>query len=145
MNRWEREDFLPGLVKKPMSEKQYKKIARDYDYKRHDKTRLIMNDIHSTVKTITKANELVRDASVTLKVQCPIRHEVTKKWSRGDYLLELRSGPMSDERFTHIMEKIGSDDTRKYIAEWDKQREVANSIWSKVDCAQMRKEENKAT
>ena len=138
MNRWERE-FVAKLEKNPMTEKAFEKISRKYDHKHHDKTRITMNDIHQTVKTITAVSEMVKDSAVTLQVQCPARHKITEKWSRAEYFAELKSGPMSDKRFEYIMEHIGTDNTRKYYKEWNKQREVANAIWSNVNCEEMRK------
>ena len=139
MNKWERE-FVGKLEKKPMTEKEYAKISRAYDYKHHDKTRITMNEIHNTVKTISKIDSLVKDTDVSLRVQCPIKQEISEKWSRPDFFNELKSSPMSDERFAFIMENIGTDNTRKYYKEWNKQREVANGIWSKVDCKKMKEE-----
>jgi len=138
MNKWERE-FVDKLEKKPMTEKAFGKIARPYDHKHHDKTRIAMNDIHDTVKTITTVSNLVKDTSVSLNVQCPTKREISEKWSRPEFFEELKSGPMSDKRFAFIMKNIGTENTRKYIKEWDKQREVANAIWSRVDCSEMRK------
>jgi hypothetical protein len=138
MNKWERE-FVGKLEKKPMTEKAFGKISRTYDHKHHDKTRIAMNDIHDTVKTITTVSDMVKGSAVTLQVQCPIKHEISKKWSRAEYFEELKTGPMSDARFEFIMKNIGSDNTRKYYKEWNKQREVANAIWSKVNCSEMRK------
>lgn len=141
MNKWERETFLPKLVKRPMTEKQYDKIARHYDKKHYDKTRIIMNDIHKTAKTINKISSLVEDVDVSMSIQCPSRHLLKDRWSRDKFLRELQSGPMSDKRFKYIMENIGTDTTRKYIKEWDKQREVANTIWSTVNCGNIKKAE----
>lgn len=141
MNRWEREIFLPKLTKRPMTEKQYAKISRHYDAKHHNKTRLIMNDIHKTAKTINKIGTMIQDVDISLRIQCPSKHLLKDRWSRDKFLRELQSGPMTDERFEFIMEKIGTDTTRKYIKEWDKQREVANSIWKTVNCGNIKKKE----
>ena len=141
MNKWERETFLPKLAKRPMTELQYDKIARHYDKKHYNKTRLIMNDIHKTAKTINKISNMVADVDVALSIQCPSKHLLKDRWSRDKFLRELQSGPMSDKRFAFIMEKIGTDTTRKYIKEWDKQREVANSIWGTVNCGNIKKTE----
>ena len=140
MNKWERETFLPKLTKRPMTEKQYAKISRHYDEKHHNKTRLIMNDIHKTAKTINKIGTMIQDVDISLSIQCPSKHLLKDRWSRDKFLRELQSGPMTDKRFGFIMEKIGTDTTRKYIKEWDKQREVANSIWGTVNCGDMKNE-----
>lgn len=140
MNKWERETFLPKLMKRPMTEKQYGKIARHYDYKHHNKTRLIMNDIHKTVKTINKVTDMVQEVDIDMTVKCPSKNLLKDRWSRDKYLKELKSGPMSDKRFDYIMKNIGSDTTRKYVKEWDKQREVANTIWDGVKkCGSIKK------
>ena len=141
MNKWERETFLPKLTKRPMTEKQYAKISRHYDEKHHNKTRLIMNDIHKTAKTINKIGTMIQDVDISLSIQCPSKHLLKDRWSRDKFLRELQSGPMTDTRFGFIMENIGTDTTRKYIKEWDKQREVANSIWKTVNCGNIKKTE----
>lgn len=141
MNKWERETFLPKLAKRPMTERQYEKIARHYDYKHHNKTRLIMNDIHKTTKTVNKIGNMMENVDVLMSIQFPTRHLLKDRWSRDKFLKELKSGPMSDERFDFVMEKIGTDTTRKYRGEWDKQREVANSIWDSVNCENIKKKE----
>ena len=138
MNKWER-DFVDELEKKPMTEKAYRKIAREYDHKHHNKTRIAMNDIHNTVKTIATVRNLVKDSTISLQVHGPVKHKISKKWSRPEYFEELKTGPMSDARFKFIMQNIGTDNTRKYYKEWNKQREVANAIWSRVNCSEMRK------
>jgi len=141
MNKWERETFLPKLADRPMTEKAYAKIARHYDFKHHNKTRLIMNEIHKTAKTINKISNLVQDVDVSMSIQCPSRHLLKERWSRDKFLRELQSGPMGDTRFDFIMDNIGTDTTRKYRQEWDKQREVANTIWGTVNCGNIKKKE----
>ena len=139
MNKWEREQFLPKLAKKPMTEKEYAKIAREYDYKKHDKTRVIFNDIHETVNTVNKISELVEGTEVSLKVQCPSKNKMTnKKWSRGEFLAELKSGPMTDARFEEIMNSNASKHARKFYNEYNTQRAVANSIWEQADCGKLK-------
>jgi len=139
MNKWEREVFLPKLAKRPMTEKQYDKIARDYDKKHYDKTRLVMNSIHERTKKLNRAISLIEDVDVLMTLSCPTKHLLKDRWARDKFLRELQSGPMTDKRFTFIMEKVGTDTTRKYIKEWDKQREVANEIWSTVKCGKIKK------
>jgi hypothetical protein len=135
MNKWEREEFLPKLAKKPMSENEYLKIAREYDYKHHDKTRETMNSIHDAVKTINKISKLVKNSEVQLQIQCPTKYKLSGKWLRAEFFKELKTGPMTQERFDYIMKNSGTDNTRKYYKEWDTQRSVANAIWNKAACA----------
>ena len=145
MNKWEREQFLPKLAKKPMTEKEYSKIAREYDYKKHDKTRVIFNDIHETVSTVIKISELVAGTEVSLNVQCPTQNKMTdKKWSRRAFLAELKSGPMTDERYEEIMSSNASKHARKFYAEYNTQRMIANSIWEQADCSRLKKVASKA-
>jgi len=145
MNKWEREQFLPKLAKNPMTEKEYAKIARDYDFKKHDKTRLIFNDIHETVETVNKISELVAGTEVSLNVTCPTQNKMgDKKWSRGEFLAELKSGPMTDERYEEIMTSSASKHARKFYDEYNVQRKVANSIWEQADCSRLKKVAKKA-
>jgi hypothetical protein len=65
---------------------------------------------------------------------------MSTKWSRGDFLTELKSGPMSSTRFDKIMSTTKSDYARKFRDEWNIQREVANSIWDKVDCGKYKED-----
>jgi len=82
-------------------------------------------------------DKLVKDTAVNVKVDCPVDNKLTKKWTRKGFLNELKSGPMSDERFDYIMNKIASANTRKFRKEWDIQRQISNKIWSKVDCGKL--------
>lgn len=134
MNKWEREVFLPKLEARPMSEKEYAKIARKYDYKHHDKTRVTFNNIHDAVKTINKVHNLVNNSTVNLQVKCPTPYKLKGKWLRAEFFKELQTGPMSQERFNYIMKNIGTDNTRKYTKEWDTMRDIANTIWSRAAC-----------
>ena len=135
MNKWERETFLPKLKAKPMTEKEYSKIARKYDYKKHDKTRLVFNEIDSTVQTVNKVQEIAKNAPLEIKLQCPTVEKMSStKWSRNSFLAELKSGPMSDARFDEIMNSKGASHARKFINEYNTQRKVANTIWEKADC-----------
>jgi len=145
MNKWEREQFLPKLEKKPMTEKEYAKIAREYDYAHHNKTRETMNSIHEAVKTINKISTLVKGSEVKLNIQCPTKYTLKGKWLRSEFFKELKSGPMSDERFEYIMETSGTDNTRKYYKEWNTQRKVANAIWNKAACAKNHKVDTSLT
>ena len=140
MNKWEREVFLPNLAKRTMTDKAYEKIARSYDYKKHDVTRVALNEIHDTVNTLTKIDSLVQNTEVSLTIQCPTKRKMSTKWTRADFLTELKSGPMSDERFDKIMTTTKSDYARKFRNEWNIQRQVANSIWDKVECGKYKKD-----
>jgi hypothetical protein len=139
MNKWEREVFLPKLAKRNMTEKAYGKIARAYDFKKHDVTRVALNEIHDTVSTLAKIDSLVKNTEVSLTIQCPSKRKMSTAWSRGAFLTELKSGPMSDTRFDKIMKTTKSDYARKFRDEWNIQREVANSIWDTVDCGKYKK------
>ena len=134
MNKWEREVFLPKLESKPMTEKEFAKIARDYDYDHHNKTRETFNNIHNAVKTINKVSNIVTNSPVEIQVKCPTPYKLTGKWLRAGFFKELESGMMSQERFDYIMNNIGSEYTRKYYKEFDIQRQIANSIWAKAAC-----------
>lgn len=132
MNKWEREVFLPKLEKKPMTDKEFNKVSREYDRKAHDVTRLAFNDIHSTVDTIVAINNLAHDSNLTLNVSHE-KNKMDKKWTKKGYLDELKSGPMSTSRFDMIMKNIASDNTRKFRGEFDVQRNIANNIWKQAD------------
>jgi hypothetical protein len=141
MNRWEREVFLPKLAKGIMKDATFDKIARDYDKKHYDKTRLVMNAIHQRTRKLNKAIAIIKeDVDVSMTLSCPTKHLLKDRWARDKFFRELQSGPMGDRRFEYIMQNIGSDTTRKYIKEWDKNREVANGIWSTVKCGKIKKE-----
>ena len=132
MNKWEREVFLPKLEKKPMTDKEFAKVSREYDRNAHDVTRLAFNDIHSTVDTIVAINNLAHDSNLKLNVSRE-KNKLQKKWTKKGYLAELQSGPMSTSRFDNIMKNIASDNTRKFREEFDAQRNIANKIWEQAD------------
>ena len=137
MNKWEREVFMPKLAKKPMTDKEFDKIARPYDKHVYENIRSAFNNIHNTVGALKQVDKLVKDTAVNVKVDCPVDNKLTKKWTRKGFLNELKSGPMSDDRFDYIMNKIASANTRKFRKEWDIQRQISNKIWSKVDCGKL--------
>jgi len=134
MNKWEREVFMPQLAKKPMTDKEFDKIARPYDKHVYDNIRNAFNNIHTTVGTLDKVSKLVKNTTVNVKVECPTAQKLKSKWTRKGFLNELKTGPMSDNRFDHIMNKVASANTRKFRKEWDIQRQISNKIWARVEC-----------
>jgi hypothetical protein len=130
MNKWEREVFLPKLGKKAMTDKEFAKVSREYDHKSHNVTRQAFNEIHCTVNTINKINGLAEDTALLLSLEVN-GSRLETKWSKKGYLNELKTGPMSDDRFTDIMDNLASTNTRKFKKEYNVQRQVANGIWSR--------------
>jgi hypothetical protein len=82
------------------------------------------------VNTINKINGLAEDTALLLSLEVN-GSRLETKWSKKGYLNELKTGPMSDDRFTDIMDNLASTNTRKFKKEYNVQRQVANGIWSR--------------